>query len=197
MKTMRLSALLATAALLGAAGPSETGQLPAGWIKAGSKPAEYEMAVDTTGCRSGRACAFIKGKGAEPDGFGTLMQTFAAGDYRGMRLRLSGYVKAEGIQDWAGLWMRVDGPARGRDQVLAFDNMQDRPIKGSSDWTRYEIVLDVPPESVDIAFGILLSGAGQAWLDDLSFEVVDEDVGVTGAAPQVVAPRPRNLDFEG
>ena len=36
---------------------------------------------------------------------------------------------------WAGLWMRVD---KGKDMV-AFDNMQDRPIKGTTDWQRYYI----------------------------------------------------------
>jgi len=174
------------------------GSLPPGWFRAGDHPAEYEMSLDPKGGRTGKACAFIKGRTASPQGFGTLMQTFDAADYRGKRLRLSAYVKAAGILDWAGLWMRIDGaPAPGTQgpAMLGFDNMQGRPIKGTADWTRHEIVLDVPNEAKGIAFGILLSGAGQAWLDELALDPVGPDVPVT---PITSGPLPKkpNLTFQ-
>ena len=37
--------------------------------------------------------------------------------------------------------MRVDG---GDGQILSFDNMHSRPIKGTKDWKQYQITLDVP-----------------------------------------------------
>ena len=40
-----------------------------------------------------------------------------------------------------------------------FDNMRNRPIKGSTDWTMYEIILDVPENSYSMNFGILLAGS--------------------------------------
>jgi hypothetical protein len=40
-----------------------------------------------------------------------------------------------------------------------FDNMDDRPIKGDSEWQQYAVVLDVPSEATALAYGILLSGA--------------------------------------
>ena len=73
--------------------------------------------------------------------------------------------------------MRVDGPEEGKS--LRFDNMQSRPIKGTTDWHQYEVVLDVPSESVNIAFGILLYGKGQAWLSDVQFDEVGLEVAVT------------------
>jgi hypothetical protein len=88
---------------------------------------------------------------------------------------MSAHVKTEGIEKGAGLWLRVDGP----DGTSVIDNMQDRPIQGDTDWTRYEIVLDVPEDSVNIAFGILVEGTGQAWVDDFQFEVVGQDVPTT------------------
>jgi hypothetical protein len=109
------------------------------------------------------------------NGFGTLMQTFTADEYQGQRLRMSAYVKAESVEEWVGLWMRVDGS----DGTSAFDNMQDRPIQGSTDWSEYEIVLDVPEDSVSIAFGVLMGGTGQVWVDDFQFEVVAQDVPTT------------------
>ena len=86
--------------------------------------------------------------------------------------------------------MRVD-----RDQKsTAFDNMQDRAIKGTQPWTRHEVVLDVDPKATHIAFGILLSGKGAAWIDDVAFEVVDERVAVTDMHAKTTSPR--NLNFE-
>ena len=120
------------------------------------------------------------------------MQSFDPGEHRGKRLRLSAFVKTQDIKDWAGVWMRVDGPEQGRS--LAFDNMQDRPIKGTADWTRHEIVLDVPDKATNISFGILLHGEGKLWLDDVQFQVVDTSVPTTGAMRS--NPTPKNLDFE-
>jgi hypothetical protein len=172
-------------------------EVPKGWIQAGMNPGDYEMAVDPHGGHNGGACAYIKAKTPEARTFGTLMQTFDAAQYKGKRLRLSAWVKSAGISKWAGVWMRIDGPAdsRGYPAMLGFDNMQGRPIKGTTDWKRYEVVLDVPGEAVSVNFGILLEGAGQAWLDGVSFDVVGPEVAVTTGQPSL--PRqPVNLDFE-
>jgi len=173
MRIAVLSALLFVALFLFSnPAVAADGQLPEGWHKAGSDPGDYDMGVDAAVRHSGKASGFIKAKTDDPKGFGTLMQTVRADDYRGKWLRLSGQVKADKIDQWAGLWMRIDGETK----TLAFDNMQERAIKGTSDWKRYDIVLDVPEESVNIAFGIVLVGKGEAWVDDLQFEVVGEDV---------------------
>jgi hypothetical protein len=170
--------------------------IPNGWIKAGSHPAEYEMGVDSSIHHGGRASGYVKAITKDLHGFGTLMQTAGPGQYLGKRVRLSAFVKAEMVSQWAGVWMRVDGPPEGNQpKLLAFDNMQGRPIKGTSDWSRVEIVLDVPNDARDIAFGILLSGDGEVWLDDLQFEIVPTTVPVTGRSGEVTKA-PTNLDFE-
>jgi hypothetical protein len=204
MRIAVLSALVFVAPfLLVISAIAADGQLPEGWFKAGNDPADYDMGVDTTERHGGKASGFIKAKADDPKGFATLMQTFRADDYRGKRLRLSGYVKADKIDQWAGLWMRIDGETK----TLGFDNMQDRGIKGTSDWKKYDMVLDVPKDSINIAFGILLVGKGQAWVDDLQFEVVGEDIKATNMPIEGEKPRtkktkpadkekPVNLDFE-
>jgi len=55
-----------------------------------------------------------------------------------------------------------------------------------------DIVLDVPENAAALAYGILLAGDGQVWMDDLKFEVVKPDVPVSG----VTSSPPRNLNFE-
>ena len=133
-----------------------------------------------------------------------LMQMFKADDYRGKRLRMSAWMKSEDA-DAAAPWFRIDG-AKG---MLGFDNMGNRVVKGTSDWKKYESTLDVPSAATNIAFGGLVSGKGQAWLDDFVFEVVGPDVPTTNSlAPEQIeaeqAPRqphefprqPVNLNFE-
>ena len=68
--------------------------------------------------------------------------------------------------------------------------MQGRPIKGTVGWQSYEVVLDVPADATGIFFGVLLSGSGSMWLNNVKLEPVGSDVAVTGKALQ----RPQNLD---
>jgi hypothetical protein len=185
--TLLLAALLLCPALGRSADP------PKGWIKAGSHPNEYSMTADRVTSHTGKASAQIKCIAIHPKGFGTLMQTFNARIYRGQRIRFSGFVKAIDAEG-AGLWMRVDGSRR---KNLAFDNMSPRPITGTVEWKKYEIVLDVPEQSESISFG-LLTQKGQLWMDDLKFEEVGKDVPVTDlqTAEPAEPGKPTNLDFE-
>lgn len=110
------------------------------WFKKGSRLDEYEVGVDDSATHNGNRSAFIKSIGAQASGFGTLMQSFQAEKYRNKRVRFAAMVKVDAVQDWAGLWMRVDGPKC--NESLAFDNMKERPIAGMTDWQEYEVVLD-------------------------------------------------------
>ena len=164
---------------------------PQGWILTGSKPANYETGVDPQATYRDASSAYLKSKTpAEGEiGFGTLMQTFRAERYLGKKVRLTGFVKSEGVQGWAGLWMRVDKNS----QVVAFDNMENRAIKGTGDWQRYEVVLSVPKDATGISLGILLTGPGTVWLNNTNFEVVESDVSTTGST---LPDSPTNLNFQ-
>ncbi len=157
----------------------------------GSKPGSYETGIDPQAMYNGHASACLRSK--EPVSakfFGTLMQDFRADKYRGKRVRFSAFVKSEGIEGWAGLWMRVD---KGNEGGVAFDNMQDRPIKGTTGWQKYEVVLDVPQDATRISFGVLLAGPGTVWLNGVNFEVVGSGVPTTGKALSGDEPK---LGFE-
>ena len=152
--------------------------LPLGWGKAASNGGEYDVGIDRDVTHAGKAAAYVKPVVAKPapEFFGNLMQSFRADDYRGKRVRLSAFVKTHKVPDSSMLWMRVDGATR---RTLGFDNMQNRPLKGTADWKKYEIVLDVPEASVGIAFGVMLIGKGQVWVDDLALSLVGKDVPTT------------------
>jgi serine/threonine protein kinase len=140
---------------------------PARWRKAGSRPDDYATGVSKASSAGGQSTASITATAANAPGFGTLMQSLSAEPYVIKRIRLSASIRAQGVSGWAGLWMRVDG----NEETLAFDNMQDRPIKGTTGWNRYETILDVAPEARGLAFGVLLVGSGTVFIKGV--ELVD------------------------
>ena len=176
-------------------GPNHTvqrRQTMKGWHMAGSHPRQYEheLAEDTT--YEGRPVVKLRCSVPQADGFGTVMQTFSAEHYVDQRVRFSGAIKCEGVEDRVGLWMRVDGdPGR---TMLAFDNMAGRPIRGTVDWQHHDVVLDVPAQATAIALGVLLTGTGEVFIADFNLETVGLDVDTTEM--DVPLPeRPQNLDF--
>jgi hypothetical protein len=113
-----------------------------------------------------------------------LMHRSEITNIKGKRLRFSAFIKTENVQGWAQLYIRIDGH---RNKVykkqewalLAYAGMYDRPITGTTDWTQYSVVLDVPKRGSNMGFGVFLSGSGKVWLNDFQFEVVGNDVPVT------------------
>jgi AraC family transcriptional regulator len=133
------------------------------------------MLIDSSVKRSGKSSARISNKGGSVDNFGTLMQAIEADKYRGKRLRLSGWLRAENAKS-AQMWMRVHTSPT---LIVGFDNMDNRPIRGNSEWQRYDLVLDVPKNATYIAFGALLFGSGTIWIDDFELNTVDGYVSST------------------
>jgi hypothetical protein len=68
------------------------------------------------------------------------MRSIDAAPYRGRRVRFSAMLRGQEITGRAGVWLRVD-TAEG--DSSAFDNMDDRPLRGSTDWTQAANVLDM------------------------------------------------------
>ena len=171
---------------------------PAGWFLAGSKPANYETGVDQKAVFNGHPSANLKAK-TDAEGFGTLMQSISAAEYAGKRVRFSAFVKSEGVTRWSGLWLRIDGPPSppsSYPQMLGFDNMQDRAIKGTTGWQKYEVVLDVNEKAKGISYGILLNGPGEVLLNSASFEVVGLGVPTTSKTTTAMPDGPKNLGFD-
>jgi hypothetical protein len=168
-------------------------EIPEGWFKAGSSPKSYEVSINKNTGKNGENIVSLRSIDTTITGFGTLMQNFSAEKYLNKRVRFSANVKAINVEQWAGLWMRIDGKGTPH-KSLGFDNMQNRPIKGNTDWKYYSVVLDVPVESNTINFGILLAGTGEILFSNLNFEVVDKSVPTTNAGYKPPS-EPKNLDL--
>ncbi|KAB8125553.1 helix-turn-helix transcriptional regulator [Gracilibacillus oryzae] len=165
-----------------------------GWFLSGSNPYNYELCIDHKIVHQGNASGVLKSKSNHSGDFGTMMQQFKANKYAGKRIKLTGFLKTEAVAEYAGMWMRVDNAS---EDVLQFDNMNDRPITGTTNWTPYSIVLDVPEESAIISFGVLLYGTGKVWVDNFSLNETDESTPTTHIdLGQVLLDEPINLAFE-
>jgi erythromycin esterase len=160
-----------------------TGETGKQWHLGG---AGYEVGVDaqetrTAGGPRSLRLAWRPGTAVvQEQAFGVASTRFPVEAARGKHLRLEGWIKSDGItRGWAGLWARVDGPGG----AMAFDNMMDRGIHGTTAWSRVEVEVDVPQEASGIFVGALLTGDGTAWVSELA--VVVEPI--RPAAPVTVA----------
>ena len=159
--------------------------LPAGWAFASKHPEHYVVeVVDVGACRA--PSAVVRSAVAAPSGTASVMQVFRADRYRNTRVRFSAVVSTTDVSGWAGLWMRVDGTQK---KTLAFDNMQARPLRGTTPCGRQSVVLDVANDAQVIALGLVLDGPGRGELSGLSLEVVDRTVATTSLEQAQADPR--------
>ncbi|HEY2376666.1 MAG TPA: hypothetical protein VGH98_11880 [Gemmatimonadaceae bacterium] len=172
-------------------------QVPAGWQAITDGSGDYTVRADGSHRDGGQgfAGATIKANVESPRSSAMLAQSVRADAYRGKRIRMSGYLKTIGVNEGtAELFMRVDGGG----VVQTSDYMQNRPLMLTNDWSRQEIVLDIPRDAIGMTYGFLLSGSGQAWLDDVEIEEVGSDVATTGHPgglyPVTSSPNPGELD---
>jgi len=138
------------------------GTMPRGWS---GGPTET-IALDGEIIHSGRGAVRIERGTASANGFSSLTLVLPI-DFTGNRIELRGFLKTENVSDFTGLWMREDGNV----PSLAFDNMQNRQVKGTNDWTQYSIVLPLHAQARQLFFGVLIAGTGKAWADDLELLV--------------------------
>jgi hypothetical protein len=158
-----------------------------GWsVQAGPS---YSVTSDCGQKRAGRCALRIASRGEVMDVFQPVTQVTGAGAAAGHGLKLSGWIRtADVAPGWAGLWLRVEVEGK----VIVLENMLNDGPRGTSPWRRFEVSVPVAANATLIAFGVLLTGPGTAWFDDLQLTI---DPGVEVGAAQktqvVDPPRPR------
>lgn len=160
---------------------------PAGWDSFGSS--NYILALDSTNIKSGKYSVSIK--------FNDGNQNFKAwaftipNNYSGKKITLTGYIKTENVTDgYAGLWMRID-------PSIAFDNMNKNGVKGTTDWTKYEITLEMNPEKTkQIVIGGLLVGKGKMWLDNFHVSIDGKDIKELEPFVRKLFPAEKDKEFD-
>jgi erythromycin esterase len=145
------------------------GEPPPGW-KNNSLATGYRALVVSEGCVSGTCVKVSRDAEQTREGFGVLMQRVDATPFRGKKIRFRASIRSD-IPPGASarLWLRVDRP---KGVMGMLDNMGDRLPGALPQWTELETHGEVAPDAEAIAFGLLFTGDGTAWMDDAVLEVV-------------------------
>jgi len=156
-----------------------TGGFPAGW---GGNPRET-ISLDDKVVHGGKWSVRLERHEGAKGEFSTITKGLPM-DFTGQTVVWRGYLKTEGVSGFAALWAREDGDGGS----LAFESMQQRPqqLKGSTEWTEYSITLPIHHDARQLVFGVLVSGTGTLWADDLELLVDGKPV---WEAPKVERPK--------
>ncbi len=184
-------------------------ETPKGWTF-GADRTSYRAGLDTIISEHGQTSATIESIVENPADFCTLMQSSVIKEFSGKRVKMTGFIKSQGTNATGSMWVRVDD--FGNKIFADFDNMMDRPVKGDMDWTKCEIIFDVPEKCV-LFFGFIFLGTGKIWVDNVTFEIVSNTESKTANSldqpfseeylnqlkeyPEGIPEKPQvNLDFE-
>jgi C-terminal processing protease CtpA/Prc len=162
---------------------SGPGSAPGNW--AGGPAAT--LSVDSTVVHSGSLSARIH-RDANSDGAFSALSFRLPADREGDFIELRGWLKSEDVDEWFGLWLRLDGNAG----MIALDNMQSRELGGTTEWTEYRTKIYLAPETRTFVCGALMAGSGTLWVDDLSLWIDDSPL----AEAPIVEPELTVLDTD-
>lgn len=154
---------------------------PLGWFGRGHfDPSRFQVYIDyLTKLEGARSASIVSLEGASRD-VGGLIQRFYAETYRGQRIRFSCWLKTNRVSNAAGISMQIDSEST---EKIAFDDIEDRPVSGTTNWTQRSIVLDVADTARLVTLTLWLHGPGQVWFDGAAFGVVGDDIPVTDQFP--------------
>jgi hypothetical protein len=168
---MRLAAvvLIACCAVSESAPPER--RIATGWTLLST--ADYRASIDQKVAHGGSASLLLASVSGDARA-GAVRQIVGARAYLGKRIRLSGWLKTNGAEPAAALWLRID--MNNGDYVL--DGMLARSpsrdaAANANGWARYDIVAAVPADAMGISFGVRAEGRGELWADDFSLSEVN------------------------
>jgi RNA polymerase sigma factor (sigma-70 family) len=94
----------------------------------------------------------------------------------GKHVRVTFWLKTRDVRGWVGTFVIILG-MDGRH--MQYDDMSDRPVRGTTDWQQYQIVTDLPDGPCIIYLGPDLYGPGELWADDFKIDLAPADEPVT------------------
>ncbi len=173
----------------------QRGTMPSGW---GGGPPET-IFVDNAIVHGGQSAVRLERNASSSQDFSTVTKAIA-NEFAGTTIEWRGFLRTEDVSNFTGLWLREDGESGS----VAFDNMQQRQVKGTNGWTEYSVTLPLRSEAKQIYFGVLMAGTGKTWADDLQLlidgkpvwdapkaerpkTVLDSDHGFDGGSPVLLS----------
>jgi RNA polymerase sigma factor (sigma-70 family) len=164
-----------------------------GWWLMGVPKEACTYQIDQNATQSGKRSLTIINQSTQQVSMIFLYhEGFLADNYLGKRLRLSADVKTEDVKD-----VRVGADLSSSKEALPLRQYTTPPIRGTTGWTRYNIIFDVSSDISFIKFSMRMMGKGKVWLAAANFEVVDSTVPLTENARQLLSlpEEPQNTHF--
>lgn len=178
---------------------------PRGWVKDGNVD-HYEITMVPDGHNGKNAVTIKSSSTTIKSHSASIWQNSLPTNFIGHRVKMTAFLKCQNVLDTAGLWFNVlNSPT----QVLETDEYF---LTKTTDWKKFEIVLDIPKGTSNLNYGAFLSGTGQLWFSDIHFEIVDKSIASTSKKSEQYVPldgepidakkmllatqdEPTNLDF--
>ncbi len=140
----------------------------------GSPNPNYEVGISKENLDESKPFAYLKSSVPTPEGYGALRQDASPTQFLGKRIRFSASLKSDRIEKYSGLLLVVVRASGSRMWTMA-----KRPIVGTTKWTHYEYVVDIPNDCTMIMFGTSIQGRGTVYASDFKFEIVGKEAPVT------------------
>lgn len=182
-----------------------------GWQFYGLSQEHYAASIDKEVFYKGSQSARLEATSETAPGSAGIHQMIDAANYRNLRIRFTAFIKARDVEERCGLHLSVST----RSYPTERDDMSNRPIKGTTDWQQFSVVVNVSKDSSRISYGVILAGLGTVWLDAAALEIVGDDVASTNISRskftnsasardnskanedrQTLPKSPMNMDFE-
>ena len=165
--------------------------LPDNWIRWGN--GNYLAKTDTVIKKSGYASLLIEAGPEQTNGSIASAAFRIPAQYKGKLLELKGYMKIDNVRDGvAGLVLRIDDSF----ETISLDNMFRRNIHGTADWTQYSVKLPYSEKARTIYVGVMLTGKGRVWADDLELLLDGKDIRNAGIVQPAIAGAEKDHQFD-
>ena len=148
-----------------------------GWWKGTSKGAKHRIGADAMTTHEGKQSAFVRSEDADEDEWGMIAQNARIGELAGQQVKVSAWLKGDNILGEMRLWLRIEGEVQETPDskpkahnVLCYEDTRTQSLPGTTDWRLHEMILDAPPDSKTLHFGVQLYGSGQVWVSGIQIK---------------------------
>ena len=149
--------------------PPAPSPLP-GWSIEGRAGGAYIAEADGQITREGHPTIRFHPTQDTGGAYGTFMTTLDARALRGRRARATLWVRTQGVTARGDVWIRAqaaESPADGPGLATSITRLAP-----NAEFTRYQLMVDVPDDAASVQLGLGLGGPGMLWMDGVTVEAI-------------------------
>jgi hypothetical protein len=139
-----------------------------GWSVEGHGQAAYQAEADGEILREGHATIRFHPTQDAGGVYATFMTTLDAAPLRGRRAHAEIWVRTQGVTGRGDVWLRAQGKDSPPDGPGLATSISRLPA--NAEFTRYELVVDVPTDAASVQLGVGIGGPGMLWMDGVKVE---------------------------